>query len=110
MCKCNIKYFLFYVLVLKLCCGTVFASEEVFLQVDKFTTLQAPNTLDVILDHEREYKEARINSAKDDYFNAEDDVFESNAGRAFGKFVDKVLINNKLNQQYAELENKYLED
>ena len=62
----------------------------VHLQYDEIRTLKAP-----VHTYQSSYD---IDSIEDScYFEAEDEIFESKAGKAFSKVVDKVIINNKIN-------------
>ena len=46
---------------------------------------------------------------KSPYFEEEDEVFDSKAGKIFSKFINDRAINNKLNRMYSEVESKYLD-
>ena len=83
------------------------AYEEVSLDAEELNVLKVPKS--PVLEYEKEHKENYSNSRYENYFDAEDDVFESKAGKTFSKFVNDVVINKKLNQKLSGYENMYLE-
>lgn len=94
-----------YILVLVI--PVTLACEEVSLDAEELNVLKVPKS--PVLEYEKEHKENYSNSRYENYFDAEDDIFESKAGKTFGKFVNDVVINNKLNQKLSGYENMYLE-
>ena len=86
------------------------AYEEVFLQTEGVSQLHVPTYSEEIMRAEREHKENYASKRDENYFDKEEDVFESKAGRSFSRFVDNVIINNKLNQKITGYENRYLEN
>ena len=99
----------FIIVLLLLHSSRVIAFEEVFLDTNEINKLQIPTSSEKILEAEREYK--ALYAKQDDYYfeKEEEDVFENNTGRKFTKFIDNVVINNKLNQKLTNYEEKYLD-
>lgn len=96
----------FFVLILS---GSVaFAFEEVSLNADEVNRLKVPTSL--ALEQEREHRENYLKQSEDDYFEPEDNVFESKTGKTLNKFVDNVIINNKINRKLTQYENMFLDD
>ena len=87
----------------------VTANDEIFLQTDERKVLKVPNTLEKTLKNEEEHRDY-YRKTDNSYFSTDEEVFESKAGKTFGKFVDNVLINNKLNQKCSEIEEKYIDN
>ena len=83
------------------------AFEEVFLDTTEINKLQIPTSSTQILDAEKKHKE-NYTDINDYSLDDDEEVFTSNAGRKFSKFIDKAVINNKLNKKLSDYENRYL--
>ena len=74
----------------------VFANEEVFLDVSNINTLKAPKHFAQMgaVDHEGNLAE----DSRIDYYESRDNdecVFESKAGQAFEKFLNRAVVDKK---------------
>ena len=84
---------------LAILCEPLYANqEEVRLNVNEIRTLKAP-----VHSYQTKYESAYDTDSS--YFEAEDDIFESKAGKTFSKIVDKVIINNKVNKYASKIGN-----
>ena len=66
--------------------------EEVHLQSYDVKTLNAPKA-----SYEKIYSLSPEEEVESYYFEQDEDVFENKAGKAFSKFVNDRVINNKIN-------------
>lgn len=84
----------------------VLAEEAVILEASGFNSLKIPETSSMRL--ERVNQRSEISSLRKledaEYFNADDEVFETKAGQVFSKFVNDKVINNKLNTYSSKIE------
>ena len=82
------------------------AEEAVILEPSGFNSLKVPETNSLRLERINQCSEIsslrRLEDAE--YFNADDEVFETKAGQIFSKFVNDKVINNKLNTYSSKIE------
>ncbi len=96
------KNFIMFFILFSLCSISAFAEEAVFLNQEEVVQLKIPTSNPELsgIEHEDVLYNSREKSSN--YFEAEEDVFESKFGKSFSKFIDKKLINNKINK-FTEL-------
>ncbi|MBE7710744.1 MAG: hypothetical protein E7Z92_01245 [Cyanobacteria bacterium SIG31] len=87
------------------------AYEEVNLTPTEIKMLEVPKSKGEVLEEiNRENNARQKREEKSIYFDAEDEVFENKAGKAFSKFINEKAINNKLNRMYVDVESRFLDD
>lgn len=88
----------------------VLAFEEVVLESSDLNRLKLTTPVNEALEIEKAHKELYLKEKNaENFYDAEEQVFESKAGQTFSNFVDNVLINNKLNRKYSEYSSNYLD-
>lgn len=81
-----------------------YAEESVSLEVSGFNNLKAPESMEARLERVNYRSEISTLSKYDkmDYFEAEEEIFESKTGQMFSKFINDRAINNKVNRLIAD--------
>ena len=91
--------------------NTSFGFEGVTLIPTERKTLGVPRSKGEMLEEiNRENLARQKKEEKSSYFEAEEEVFESKAGKALSKFINEKAINNKLNCIYADVESRFLDE
>ena len=95
---------LFLIFVLCVCLLLVFADEAVFLKQDEVVRLKVPAVNPELSKIEYEDEMLYKPHAKgSNYFDEEENVFESKAGKAFSKLIDEWAIDNKINNYASKV-------
>ena len=87
--------------------SSVFAFEDsVFLDTKDIFQLKPPSvfTMEQI---NAESEDSIYRKGESIYFESDEEIFETKAGKVFNKFIDDRIINNKINNFSTKVESKY---
>ena len=81
-----------------------FAEEAVFLKQDEIARIKVPaaNAELSRIEYEEDFL-YKPHAKGSNYFDEEENIFESRAGKAFGKFIDNHAIDNKINNYASKV-------